>query len=381
MKIAVIFHDSNYYSGATHSMCDICDSWLLDGSVELVAVFPNEGSAPDYLRHRNIPVICSYYWEMRRHSDETLFYSFTRWPLREKLMIQSFTNTRKYIYPFLLKENIDALYCNTASSCVGAWLKKWLNKPLVYHIREFGVEDQGFLHFHGEKWFNRKLEKADRIIVISKSLEEKYKELFPLKRISMIYNDVSEVYKNPSVHDWTGTITIMSCGAFIAGKGHIEVIKACEIVKNKGYDIKLLLVGNNDTKYGEFIESYIENNSLGDFVQLTGMIKEMNKLRQNVNIGIVASTKEAFGRITIEGMLSKLVMIGADTGATPELINHMQNGILYNHNSIQDLADKICWCIDNINTSMSIADNAYTYSLEFCKGNCAKKILGILGEL
>ena len=377
-KLAIIFHDSNYLSGATHSMIDICDKWIEQGHDNFVAVFPTEGSAVEYLRKQGIKVKCTYYWEMRRHSDESIFYSLSRWPLREKLMIESYYNVAKNLVPFLREEGVEILYCNTSTSCVGVWLKKMLKLPLIYHVREFGIEDQCFQHFHGEKWFNNKLKNADEIIVISKALLSKYKNSFDRNRISVVYNDVSKAYINPCNHKWDEPIKIMSCGAIIPGKGHMDVIRAtCELTA-EGYPVQLFVVGNDKTQYAPEIKNKTAEIGGNRSVEFTGLISDMNEFRKKIDIGVVASVSEAFGRITIEGMLSQLLIIGANAGANPELIEDGVTGLLYESGNVDSLKQKIIWAIKNKERAKTIGENSMKYAKKYCQGYCADEVYNII---
>lgn len=380
--VGLVFHDSDLLSGATHSLLDLVDYWYDNDKYGFVAVFPREGTAAQYLREKGIPVLCCYYWEMRRRSNESLFFSFTRWLLREKLMIESYYNAKENITKFFKKHKVDIIYANTSSSCVGIWLKKWLKKPVLYHIREFGIEDQGFQHFHGEKWYQNKLKKADKIILISNCLKEKYKNILPNKDFDVIYNDVSKKYINQTNYNFSNMINILSCGAVIPGKGHLDIVKAIEILKNQGIkNIKLHIVGNDKTAYAIDLKKYVCEHNLEKFITFAGVINDMNEYRKKTQIGIVASSKEAFGRITIEGMLSKMIMIGSNSGATPELIKHMSNGLLYEKGSVYELAELIKWCIYNIDCAKEIASNGFEFAKGFCEGKAAQAIEKIIDEM
>ena len=48
-----------------------------------------------------------------------------------------------------------------------------------------------------------------------------------------------------------------------------------------------------------------------------------------MDIALVASCSEAFGRVTVEAMLAGMLVIGADVAGTSELICDGVNGILY----------------------------------------------------
>ena len=57
---------------------------------------------------------------------------------------------------------------------------------------------------------------------------------------------------------------------------------------------------------------------IADSVDFVGFVEDECKQFEEIRrFGIVASKSEAFGRVTIEGMLSHMLMIGNNTGACP----------------------------------------------------------------
>jgi len=78
----------------------------------------------------------------------------------------------------------------------------------------------------------------------------------------------------------------------------------------------------------------------------------------------VCSKAEAFGRVTIEGMLSGTLVIGAACGATEELIQNNKTGLLYEYGNENDLTNKIKWAVTNKEIARSIANCGRTYAKE-----------------
>ncbi|MFT8592315.1 MAG: glycosyltransferase [Bifidobacterium sp.] len=60
----------------------------------------------------------------------------------------------------------------------------------------------------------------------------------------------------------------------------------------------------------------------------------------SADIALVCSKCEAFGRVTIEAASAGCIVIGADTGATPEILSKI-GGIKYILGSCEDLGEKI----------------------------------------
>lgn len=65
----------------------------------------------------------------------------------------------------------------------------------------------------------------------------------------------------------------------------------------------------------------------------------MPSLRKNMDVELVCSRAEAFGRVTAEAMLGGMSVIGSNTGGTVGLINHKKIGYLYSKSDINELAE------------------------------------------
>jgi glycosyltransferase involved in cell wall biosynthesis len=89
----------------------------------------------------------------------------------------------------------------------------------------------------------------------------------------------------------------------------------------------------------------------------------MKELRSTkVDAEIVASRNEAYGRVTIEAMASRNIVLASDSGSNPELIGNNEHGILFKDNDASDLAEKMMWCMDNPDRIKEIESNAYEYA-------------------
>jgi len=81
-----------------------------------------------------------------------------------------------------------------------------------------------------------------------------------------------------------------------------------------------------------------------------------------MDIELVCSKSEAFGRVTIEAMMSMNPVIASDTGANPELVIENFNGLLYRQGNHHDLAGKIEILIHKRELIQQYGKNAYTYA-------------------
>ena len=109
-----------------------------------------------------------------------------------------------------------------------------------------------------------------------------------------------------------------------------------ELCKQRINGFKIYLAGGGDF---EEPRSLVAENSLQNVVEFCGFVDDMQQLRKEVDVEIVACKYEAFGRVTIEAMRMSNPVIGTNTGGTPELISDGVNGFLFEYGDYVQLAE------------------------------------------
>lgn len=382
--VLFVFHNSDYYSGATRSLLDIIDNYIEKKTINIVALFPKNGTAVDYLVEKGIPVYFCFYTELVANINQHWVKKIIAFPYRlVRLLYSSYCI---YKLKGVLKNNkIDIVYTNTSVIFVGGLINKFFNIPHIWHFREFRKEDQNIDFFFGEKLFFRFAKKySNKIIVISKSMYQKHVINIPKEKLKIIYNDISPKYINPKkcFNLENQKLELLISGTLSEGKGQLDVLKALKILINKGYDLTLNIAGNTECNYFKVLSKFVKDNKLENNVVFHGLVKNMNKLRDKMDIGIVASKCEAFGRVTIEGMLSSLAMIGSNSAGTSELIEDNFTGLLYKTGNVEELASKIEYLYLNRAEIKRLGQNGFKYAMEkFTTGKCSDSILEIIKEM
>lgn len=261
--------------------------------------------------------------------------------------------------------DFDVIHINGIDNHVGAAIAAKLKIPYYWHIRQFLQEDLG-KRIVGEKVVIKYLQNADGVIGISRAVEEKYESI--LKReVSLIYNGIPLTnYEVGSVNRFNSDIVrLLLAGRITENKGQLEAVRAIKILKDKGFsNLSLTIVGNAESHYLQTINSEIDKSEIKDNVVILDYCDDLNELRKQSDIGLVCSKNEAFGRVTIEYMCAEMLVIGANTGGTLELIHDKKTGLLYQQGNEKDLADKIEYAIQNVVEMREIAKNSKMYALQ-----------------
>lgn len=377
MKLAILFHDDIFESGASQSMYTLVEKWHNDG-VNIIAFIPGFGTLGKKLETIGIKT----YRLPSVNARFNLGRNFFRQILVRLVGLITILKF-KYLHAakvatILNNEEVDIIYANTTACIQGYYLSKQTNKPLVWHVREFGDLDQNCGFVGKQSYFYKMLDSATLIIFISKAIENHYINHLLKAKYIVVYDDLSASYDKFERRDWTKRpIEMLSCGSLNPGKGHLDVIKAVALLKKKNIDVELNIAGRGDM-YLPIYYDLIKDESVEDIVHLLGQVGNMDLLRKKCEIGIVASKMEAFGRVTVEGMLSGMVMIGADTGGTAEIIDDHKTGLLFQQGNSYAIADKIEEIVNDCTLADTLAINGYNSALRFISGNCANCILSEL---
>jgi hypothetical protein len=271
---------------------------------------------------------------------------YLKYPLKRLYNFVHLSEIKKY----LTENKIELVHLNSVLSSE-AWARAAYecNIPYVWHIREFMEQDHGRIIINSSysyKW----LKKAKNIITISKAVQAHWEKVLG-RHCDVVYNGLPfEKYGGNTAEKFkSNEIRCVIVGRITEGKGQMDAVRAVEYMKSKGIDnISLTLVGYRDlTDYEKQTAKYIEDNGLSNQIKLVDFTYDLSGIRKQHDIGITSSNAEAFGRVTIENMMSGMLAVGTDSGGTPELIENGETGFLYKPGDYRALADILTEAVRN----------------------------------
>lgn len=357
MKVCFFAHNTKTYkNGAAISLIDTANE-LADRGFEVIIVLPNKNLHYP-IKNKKIKCVTIPSFSMRtRLNDRSMLNKLKEFI---KIIYNRFAIRRAE--KVLKKENIDIVHINGIDSEVGAEVALKLGVPYIWHIRQLLEEDFG-MRLHNEKRILWLLNKADAVIAISKTVKEKFEKLLN-RDLLLIYNGIPlDEYiindRKPFFSD--KTLKILLAGRIVKQKGQFDAVKAINhLVKLGINNIHLTLAGNiQDENYVKEIEEYINKYQLNDYVEISNHISDLKQLRKKCDIGLICSKKEAFGRVTVETMASRMLAVGANTGGTVEIIIDNVTGLLYQEGDYVSLANRIKYAIDNKDKMNKIIEDGY----------------------
>lgn len=375
MKILLAATSVEDFSGASKCLVELAVFLKQIGHDITVSLPKNGGHIETVLEEKNISylVVREYQCWYREKRDKSLVFKPQVW-------IKRFLNeiSVKKCRRILKRNKYDIVHINAMTAYVvgKAAIKEKI--PTLWHIREFMEEDLG-ISFIFRNWSLKLLNHATRFVAISKPIFDKWSKLLK-PPIDIVYDgiDISNYYvKKKIMHD---KIRILIYGRIVPGKGQLFFIKGAKRILTKiNHPCEFAFAGIiEDEAYYKVCTDYIKNNSLEKNITYLGQVKDIKELLSKTDIVCVCSTMEGFGRVTIESILGGCIVLGANTGATKEIISDHINGYIYKQGNLDDFCTKLTDIINNIETNRILADMAkedakIKYSIE----NSTKRIVNI----
>ena len=219
----------------------------------------------------------------------------------------------------------------------------WIDKPHIWHIREFGELDWGLKRDWSDWIFQWFMAKATTIAV-SQAVCEEVLPINIAQRTTVVYNGIAferdfdrflELSK--ARQNRTQAFTFAIIGAIRPSKGQYEAIQAFSQVVAQNSAVRLLIVGDGEKEYVAMCKGLVDTYGIAEKVEFYGYKPDPYKAMFAADAILMCSQNEGMGRVTVEAMSACRPVIGFDQAGTSELIEHGKNGLLYH--GIQELID------------------------------------------
>jgi glycosyltransferase involved in cell wall biosynthesis len=307
---------------------------LSSDEVSINVVVPARGPLVSALTSLSVPLsVIRYDGWMSPSGWKSLYFrtghcarNFTVWPKVLRLL--------KHVKP-------DLVVTNTLTIPVWALASKHLGLPHVWYVHESGcAEDVAF--DLGAQWsFKLIAGLSDLIIVNSKAAAASMSQQMPNARIRLARYAV-ETPDRPQGGKARGDVFRLGLvGRVSPNKGQAEAIEAMALLIGRGMNVHLRIVGDVDCSFSRLLRHRTKELALAGNVEFVDFTDDPFRHLTDVDLALMCSRREAFGRVTIEAMKMGKPVVGAAVDGTKELIRDGFNGFLYEAGNANDLADKI----------------------------------------
>ena len=144
-------------------------------------------------------------------------------------------------------------------------------------------------------------------------------------KLKLIYNSV-RIKKFNKKNKKKKIVKIIFLANLIHYKNHRLVIECCRCIKEKNFQINF--VGEGSPHYVNELKNLVLNYNLKNKIKFLGKIRDLDRIMNESDIGILASDEEGFSNAILEYMAYQLPVIATDVGGNSEAINHGYSGYI-----------------------------------------------------
>lgn len=257
---------------------------------------------------------------------------------------------RRYLSVWRLRKLLkriapQIIHCNEFYVMPYAVLASYnLNIPLVTHIR-LDITQKQIQHYY--------LSRAERIIAVSRAMAEIFKPTPLYDRVTVIYNAVDEDEFKVPVNDENirrelgippSEVVVGQIGSIEARKRQQITLLAARKVLNEFPHITFVFIGDprhGRLKYLEKLKMMAKNLQLEDKVHFLPFRRNIGQVYAGIDINLLISSEEGFGRTIIEAGYFGVPSIGTRVGGIPEIIEEDRTGYLVELDDVEQLSSAI----------------------------------------
>jgi glycosyltransferase involved in cell wall biosynthesis len=235
----------------------------------------------------------------------------------------------------------DVIVTNTITVASGGPAARLARIPHAWFLHEYGSSDHGLVFHFGRRLTYAAMRALTELFMVnSETLRQHFEPLLGGTPISVVRYAV-EVPPTQAAEPDDDAFRVILVGEKTPGKRQLDAIDATAELAGEGIDVTLDLVGGGRPAYESAVRDRIRQHGLEDVVHVRAFEPDVLSLVASSDVALMCSSTEAFGRVTVEAMKLGKPVVGAASGATPELISDGWNGFLYPLGDTVELARRL----------------------------------------
>lgn len=265
-------------------------------------------------------------------------------------------------------EDIDLIHFHWTKDLPFVVLGKLLSKkkPKIVQSRHMSMT-----RYKGDFYHNFLYKNIDMILAVTKQVQEQIIKYIPSSvrpKLAVLYpgadkhenisdKEVRALQEKLGMKD--SSFKIGMVGRINEDKGQNLLIKAVELLHLRGHEVDAYFVGSAMAEsYLEKLKKDVKEKDLQNFIHFVGFLKSPSSFYAVCDTIVLASKRETFGLVLVEAMLMKKSVVGSNSGGVLEIIDDRENGLLFESQSFESLADSLELLIKDKELMNKIAINA-----------------------
>ena len=320
MKILLISHSPNLY-GAERSLLDLAEG-LVRSKQAFYVLCPAPGLLSQELGKLKIPV---YYMAFpgigKGNVKEVLLFILLFIPAVVRLIM------------WMKKQKITIVYSNTINALYGPIAAKLIGVRSVWHIHEVKPK----------KVFLTKMAGVIINLFSSEAIFNSYATMRAFSKRSLsnwhvVYNGI-EIKNYCGVKDCAADFIIGFAGQMVENKQPTRFLHAFSEAKKQIANIQGIMAG--DGSLLPKIRLLAKDLAIADDIIFTGYLTDLAPFYATIDVLVLTSDHEAFGRVIAEAMSYGRTVIAANVGGVSEVVDDGNTGYLVPADDINAYTEKI----------------------------------------
>ncbi|MDF2882518.1 MAG: glycosyl transferase, group 1 family [Clostridiaceae bacterium] len=295
----------------------------------------------------NVFLVClsnsRFYNEIINKTNNT--FTILTLPYKKSSVLKYFIKTIKYIN----SNDIQIIHAHGAfSSLVGTICGKIKKIKVIttIHGRADFDRNQG-LRAKIYKFMEVFLHKYNKYyLTVSEDLKKHMVESgLTSDKVLVMHNGISAKIKTDNEINYKekffkkNDFMIASIGRLTKVKGHIYLLEALKKLNTNNIEVKCLIVGEGELQ--QYISEKIIEYNLDGNVKLIGFINNIDDIIMCSDAVVMTSLMEGLPLTILEAFRDSTIVLAPRVGGIPEVINHGENGLLYNSLNTDEIADEL----------------------------------------
>jgi glycosyltransferase involved in cell wall biosynthesis len=230
------------------------------------------------------------------------------------------------------------------------------------------------------------LNRFDQIIALSNTDIKALRTIgYKRDNITVIPNgiDKNKFLKREKYIIEDGKKTILSVARFDTNKGHMNLIKALSIIRDKE-DFKAYFIGAiRDSTYFSQIQSLVADMNMKDRITIGTSLSDAQLLDCYLasDIFVLPSKMETLPLVILEAMHAGLPVIATKVGGIPDVVKDNVNGYLVKPGDAEELADKLLKLLREDETRIRLGENSKREAQKFTWQDLSQQTLDLYNRI
>ncbi len=230
---------------------------------------------------------------------------------------------------WLNRNKFSVVWSNSVVISFGADLAEANELDHVWHFKEFGDLDFGLIFDCGKNRALKRMQTSRLSIAMSHAIKRHFTNENFGSSIRVVYDGLGwkenlQLWKKSEPDKLARTFAFV--GFVQPAKGQDVALRALSFILPQIPDARIIFIGGGDIDWAKALAREIGVDRNCVFV---GYVDDPTDYYNKADAVIVCSKAEGLGLVTIEAMIHGRPVIGSSTGATPELIDHQETGLLF----------------------------------------------------